>query len=195
MWFAALGNYNKNPWFLSLVKKLLDGCEPVAEILGDPTLSGEKKLVKLRASLYNYDFTRIDSEWTRDIPGVQLVNSSTSSWIATLLRRPDVVWSRSFQRNYLPPIERGNPSLAQFLASHRYRDVCLHEQDRCLHTTSSFCHVASWIRRNNVHLIAVGILVLITLRNMRHTVRNYFVMRSEKHPDVQASELERKKKQ
>ena len=33
MWFAALGSYQNNVWFISLVDKLLENCESVVSLM------------------------------------------------------------------------------------------------------------------------------------------------------------------
>lgn len=97
MWFAALGTPQSSLWFLNLVKKLLDNCGPVQHLVGDSVLR-DKNLVKVRAKLYHYDFTRFDTEWNRDIPGAWVISNATD-WI------PTQYWNRRFVRMYLgePP--------------------------------------------------------------------------------------------
>ena len=95
MWFAALGNPQSNLWFLNLILKLLDDCSPVKLLLGDSKLLRDRKLVKIRAKLYHYDFTRLDTEWSRAIPGVKLTNTTS------ILQRPDQYWYREFSRMYM----------------------------------------------------------------------------------------------
>ena len=53
MWFAALGDYRQNPWFASLVLRLLQGSAPVLALLdSNPFPEGPPKFV--RARLYDY---------------------------------------------------------------------------------------------------------------------------------------------
>mmetsp|Transcript_8643 Transcript_8643/g.12947 ORF Transcript_8643/g.12947 Transcript_8643/m.12947 type:complete len:677 (+) Transcript_8643:78-2108(+) len=125
MWFAALGSYQHNPWLINLISRLLDGCKPVAQLLDEPKLaSGDDKLLAIRANLYNYDFTRIDSEWNQRIPGVTLLTEQK--------RRRDQWWSRQFNREYLPVIEAGNMSLQNFVSSYGFTSMCSYqEEDKC----------------------------------------------------------------
>ena len=56
MWFAALGRYEDNPWFLSFVLELLRGSKPVTALLArNPFPDHPPKYV--RAVLYDYAFT------------------------------------------------------------------------------------------------------------------------------------------
>ena len=57
MWFAALGRYQNNPWFMNLVYRLLHNETDVLELLGsNPFREQPPKFV--RAILYNYHFTK-----------------------------------------------------------------------------------------------------------------------------------------
>jgi lipase maturation factor 1 len=82
MWFAALGNYRENPWFVSLVARLLHGSPDVLKLFAYNPFP-EKPPVRIRAVVYEYKFT--DSEtrrktgawWTREplgryIPSITL---------------------------------------------------------------------------------------------------------------------------
>lgn len=59
MWFAALGSYNHNPWFVSLVYRLLDGQSEVLDLMDRSRLpfppNNPPKFI--RAILYKYTFT------------------------------------------------------------------------------------------------------------------------------------------
>jgi Lipase maturation factor len=56
MWFAGLGNAQREPWILNLVYKLLSNDRPVLGLLRhNPFPAGPPTLV--RASLYRYEFT------------------------------------------------------------------------------------------------------------------------------------------
>jgi hypothetical protein len=80
MWFAALGSYQNNVWFISLVDKLLENCESVVGLMDiRPDLrekmdKGEMKMVK--ATKYQYDFTRVRNKWTEKIPNVVFAGES-----------------------------------------------------------------------------------------------------------------------
>jgi predicted DCC family thiol-disulfide oxidoreductase YuxK len=82
MWFAALGSYNENVWFLNLLARLLQGDRVVLAQLGrNPFPEAPPKL--LRARLYDYRFTDFSTRrqtgnwWTRTplrlyVPAVSL---------------------------------------------------------------------------------------------------------------------------
>jgi lipase maturation factor 1 len=67
MWFAALGRYQDNPWFLSFVLRLLEGSREVTALLEhDPFSAHPPKYA--RAILYQYRFTdlaerRASGQW------------------------------------------------------------------------------------------------------------------------------------
>lgn len=75
MWFAALGGYRNNPWFVNLVVRLLQGSPDVLRLLGEnPFPKGPPRYV--RALLYEYRFTDPDTKratgkwWERKLKGV-----------------------------------------------------------------------------------------------------------------------------
>jgi len=77
MWFAALGNYRENPWFVNFAVKLLEGSPEVRGLLeADPF--GGKAPRYVRAVLYDYSFTdeeerrRTGNWWKREAKGVYL---------------------------------------------------------------------------------------------------------------------------
>eukprot|EP00644_Phytophthora_capsici_P013047 jgi/Phyca11/101337/e_gw1.5.531.1 len=109
MWFAALGDYNSAPWLVHLVSRLLEGSSDVKKLLDttrDPFPDSPPDAI--RAQLYHYDFTRLNTTWNRKLPMVKfLSNSSDPQW-----------WTRTYVREYLPVLERGNPSLASFVQHH-----------------------------------------------------------------------------
>ncbi|GMF30298.1 unnamed protein product [Phytophthora fragariaefolia] len=109
MWFAALGDYQGTPWLVHLVAKLLEGSPDVKDLLDstrDPFLHGPPDAV--RAQLYYYDFTRLNTSWNRALPTVEVLDSSSNpQW-----------WTRTFAKEYLPALERGNPSLTAFVQHH-----------------------------------------------------------------------------
>ena len=105
LWFAALGEYNSNPWLVHLAIHLLRGTPEVRALLAPrlpafwprgaaPKLAygtGPPRL--LRATLYHYDFAPRNAS----APG-------GGKW-----------WKRKRVGEYLPPLELGNPSLVTFL--------------------------------------------------------------------------------
>ena len=56
MWFAALGSYRENPWFISFLARLLQGSPEVLRLLEkNPFPDHPPRFV--RAVLYDYHFT------------------------------------------------------------------------------------------------------------------------------------------
>lgn len=87
MWFAALGNYQSNPWFVSLAVRLLQGSQDVAGLLAyNPFPTQPPRYV--RAIVYEYTFT--DSQ----------TRAETGAW-----------WKRERKGEYFPPVSlRGTAS-------------------------------------------------------------------------------------
>jgi predicted DCC family thiol-disulfide oxidoreductase YuxK len=78
MWFAALGSYQSNPWFVNFLGRLLQGSPEVLSLLArNPFPDHPPKYI--RASLFGYRFTTM-----RD-------RSSTGAW-----------WKREFVGPYFP---------------------------------------------------------------------------------------------
>jgi hypothetical protein len=74
MWFAALGTYEDNPWFLSFLRRLLEGSRPVTALLAkNPFPDGPPRFV--RATLWRYHFSGLATRrstrawWTRERRG------------------------------------------------------------------------------------------------------------------------------
>lgn len=108
MWFAALSDYQNTPWIVHLVAKLLEGSAPVKHLLDasrDPFPDHPPDAI--RCNLYYYDFTRSNSSWILELPIAEIVSGNSSQW-----------WTRTFAREYLPVLERGNPTLAAFVGHH-----------------------------------------------------------------------------
>jgi lipase maturation factor 1 len=80
MWFAALGTYRQNPWFLRLAVNLLENNPNVTGLLARNPFPKEPPRY-IRATLYDYHFTSWDEHKT------------TGAW-----------WKREKQGEYLPPI-------------------------------------------------------------------------------------------
>ena len=75
MWFAALGDVEQNPWFINLMIRLLQGSQPVLDLMGhNPFPDHPPKYV--RAVLYKYEFTTSEQArasgdwWTREQTGI-----------------------------------------------------------------------------------------------------------------------------
>jgi len=177
MWFAALGRYNHNPWLVHLTYKLLDGCEPVLDLMGEQLKLKKHVISKIRATLWNYDFTRLDTEWNRKIPGVSILkndatveklnlsssfrpSNTTRKWKKALMAWPKQYWSRDFVRGYLPPLARNDESLKEFLTAHGYlppdqKSTCIFGIDRC----------KSYDKKSNAHLLC-SLSVFIREKNL-----------------------------
>jgi predicted DCC family thiol-disulfide oxidoreductase YuxK len=84
MWFAALGTYRHNPWFVSLVERLLRNTPEVTRLLAQNPFPNSPPRY-LRARLYDYRFTT----WTE--------HRATGAW-----------WKRDEQGEYLPSVSLEN---------------------------------------------------------------------------------------
>ena len=138
MWFAALGSIQHNAWLVSFVDKMLAGCPSVIDLLDEPEIlfTTKKRIHIVRALLYEYDFTRLDSEWARSIPDAHIIGMENrdGSW-----------WSRNLVREYLPALTSDNESLKQFI-QHAGYSTCKEEGERC-NSVGRFCHVVYFLRR------------------------------------------------
>jgi lipase maturation factor 1 len=80
MWFAALGSYRDNDWFVPLVSRILEGSPEVLNLLGaNPFPKSPPRY--LRASLYDYRFTSSG------------VRNTTGAW-----------WTRTYLGPYFPVV-------------------------------------------------------------------------------------------
>jgi hypothetical protein len=77
MWFAALGNYQANPWFVNFAVRLLDGSPDVLSLLQYNPFPGQPPKY-IRAMAFSYKFTdwqtrrRTGEWWTREPLGEYL---------------------------------------------------------------------------------------------------------------------------
>jgi hypothetical protein len=69
MWFAALGSYQRNPWLLAFMQRLLEGAPPVRALLATDPFEGRTPL-HVRALVYEYRFSKPGEPawWTRNGP-------------------------------------------------------------------------------------------------------------------------------
>jgi hypothetical protein len=58
MWFAALSSYRSNPWLLALMDRLLEGSQPVLDLLGSNPFP-QRPPSYVRAVIYDYRFNTI----------------------------------------------------------------------------------------------------------------------------------------
>jgi Lipase maturation factor len=92
IWFAAMSNYQHQPWLLHFVDKLLRGDAAALSLLANnPFPDAPPHFV--RAELYEYAFT----PW----------NDRSGAW-----------WTRKRVGTYLPPVSLDNLGLQRFLRSH-----------------------------------------------------------------------------
>jgi hypothetical protein len=133
MWFAALGSYQNNPWLISLIDRLLEGDnKDVIDLLDRGRYPfKESPPIAIRARIYRYEFTRM--------------NSSLSSSIGTKKKLESLNWwLRSNPKEYLPPLEKNNPSVRSFLTAHginsRSYSNFTDQYKKCISTTAGIPH-------------------------------------------------------
>ncbi len=80
MWFAALGDYQNNPWFENFCVRLLQGSPRVLALLAKNPFP-QKPPRYIRAEVYNYEFTNFAER------------RASGAW-----------WKREFVGEYLPPV-------------------------------------------------------------------------------------------
>lgn len=74
MWFAALGNYQDNPWFVNFLVRLLEGSPQVLALLGQNPFPATPPRY-IRALVYDYHFTdwrtrrSSGARWRRELRG------------------------------------------------------------------------------------------------------------------------------
>ncbi|ESO91574.1 hypothetical protein LOTGIDRAFT_204109 [Lottia gigantea] len=95
MWFAALGNYQQNPWFVNLVYRLLTNQKEVLELLHNNPFPG-KPPKYIRATLYHYHFTTSNTKNTKLF--------SKRNW-----------WSREKKSEYISILSKDEPTMMQYL--------------------------------------------------------------------------------
>jgi lipase maturation factor 1 len=81
MWFAALGNYEQNPWLLRFMLRLLQGSPEVTRLLAWNPF-GKASPQYVRALVYEYRFTSLAEK------------RATGAW-----------WKREYRGVYLPPLD------------------------------------------------------------------------------------------
>ena len=92
IWFAAMSNYQREPWLIHFAYKLLQDDEGARSLLaGNPFKNGPPKFI--RAELYKYRFTKIGSK--------------SDDW-----------WERERVAEYFPPLNLESEGLKKFLRAH-----------------------------------------------------------------------------
>ncbi|MDH5672027.1 MAG: lipase maturation factor family protein [Myxococcales bacterium] len=89
MWFAALGDYTREPWLLHLIYKLLNGDAGARSLIAHDPFE-QKPPRYIRAAFYRYRFTRLGDG-------------------------SDAFWQRERIGNYLEPLSLRHPGLTRFL--------------------------------------------------------------------------------
>jgi lipase maturation factor 1 len=85
MWFAALGSYEQNPWFVAFAYRLLEGSTAVTRLLERNPFPDHPPRY-LRALLYRYTFTDLAERratgdwWKRELRGAYLPQVSLESF-------------------------------------------------------------------------------------------------------------------
>lgn len=96
IWFAAMSNYERHPWVVHLIWKLLHNDPGALSLLaGNPFPDGPPRFV--RVELYRYEFT----DW----------GDETNAW-----------WKRRRIREYLAPLSVDNERLRAYLEIHGWVD-------------------------------------------------------------------------
>ena len=95
MWFAALGQYQQNPWFVALMYRLVTGSGAVMNLLDEASPFKEAPPKFIKADLYHYTFTS-NADW----------RAGSRDW-----------WKKTRVREYFPAVTRDNTSLVQAVSS------------------------------------------------------------------------------
>ncbi len=93
IWFAAMQNYQTNPWLIHLVYKLLQNDEGALTLIDKNPFDKTSPPKLIRLELYEYEFTDF--------------NDDTGAW-----------WRRKRLGLYAPPLSLENPSFLKFIKSY-----------------------------------------------------------------------------
>jgi len=105
IWFAALGSYEYNPWFVHLVYRLLQGQQDVLDLLAKNPFP-HRAPIYIRAQLYKYHYTELPKNIT-SLSDVLHNNRLVKRW-----------WWRENVREYLPIVAVNEPSLINWLSQY-----------------------------------------------------------------------------
>lgn len=107
IWFAAMSNYQNNPWLVHMIYKLLKGDSNTLALLdpheGNPF--GATPPTYIKADLYQYQFTSYPANPTI----TDLLFSSEKNW-----------WNRKYVSSYLQSLSLDNDSLRKFIKQKRW---------------------------------------------------------------------------
>jgi Lipase maturation factor len=95
MWFAALSDYENEPWIIHLIYKLLRNDEGVLDLMANRPFPNQPPRF-IRAERYRYRFTKFGER-----------RGGSSAW-----------WVRERIGAYLPPLSNDDPSMREFLELH-----------------------------------------------------------------------------
>ncbi|XP_078346417.1 lipase maturation factor 2-like isoform X1 [Oculina patagonica] len=107
IWFAALGSYEYNPWFVHLVYRLLQGQQDVLDLLAKNPFP-HRAPTYIRARLYKYHYTELPKNIS-SLSDILHNNGLVKSW-----------WWRENVREYLPIVTVNEPSLINWLNQHGF---------------------------------------------------------------------------
>lgn len=103
MWFAALGSYQHNPWFIHLIDKLLIGEPHVLSLLGhNPFPSKPPKYI--RSILYKYHYTTLPKNTSGILDAISK-SRKIKNW-----------WKRDSAKEYTYTLTKDDPSLKKFIS-------------------------------------------------------------------------------
>jgi len=99
MWFAAMGSYQRHPWFVHLVAKLLQGDRPVMSLLKTNPFPDEPPQF-VRALLYEYRFSASEAK-----------------------KKAGLWWVREPKGMYFPTVSLRSPALRMLLQQMRWMEL------------------------------------------------------------------------
>ncbi|XP_060608284.1 lipase maturation factor 2-like [Ruditapes philippinarum] len=123
MWFAALGSYQHNTWFLNLAYRLLTNERDVLELIQYNPFP-DKPPKYLRAQLYKYHFSKDG--------GVKL---NGGKW-----------WTRELTGEYLPVVTKDEPTLVNFLQQQGLLDAKSKKSKKSKSSSSFVARAVQWLR-------------------------------------------------
>ncbi|XP_054706514.1 lipase maturation factor 2-like [Uloborus diversus] len=135
MWFAALGTYEHNPWFVSFIYRLLEGEKSVLELLDKDRLPfpANKPPKHIRAILYKYSYTSPNESGKKN-----------SDW-----------WTRRKVREYFNSANLDDKQMTEFLSA---AGIPL-EKTRYLRVTNAFLKKALFKIRTYIKTIAPTVFI------------------------------------